>query len=133
MEMEAIEWNLGQLQQYVWKGLGPRKHLVGRSAVDKAIGECVSRWPWSYDTAVMPTVESPSVKELSDTVTAALQGYEGRDKKYGVIWTLLLSAVVSQLVRLLVDWWIKRRENRLAFNCMKVQQFAQSYSLSYPN
>ena len=127
MTMQVIEWNAAQLQDFVWRGLGARKHIVGRDGINRATELCVSRWPVSHDTETLPTADDPVFVELAKGVTADMKSYDGKDKRYGFIWTLVLSAVISQLVRLLVDWWIKRRENRIAMNCMKIYETTKGY------
>ena len=35
------------------------------------------------------------------------------DREYGMIWTLLLSAVASAIIQVMVKWWLERRANRV--------------------
>ena len=35
------------------------------------------------------------------------------EREYGMIWTLLLSAVASAVIQVVLKWWLERRSNRV--------------------
>lgn len=122
MAMTAIEWNIASLKEYLWKRLGARKRTVGREVVDRATEALIQKWPFAYTgDEEPPTADDPAFARMKDEVIEELHKYEG-GPKYGFIWAIVLSAVISQLVKLLIEWWLKRRENRIALQCMKIQR-----------
>jgi len=118
--MTAIEWNKAQLQEYLWGRLGARKHGVGRPFVDNAVTRLIAHWPFVEPTESLPKATAPEFGRLSSTVSEEMRGYGNYRRKYGFVWAIVLSAVVSQLVKLLIEWWLERRENRTAMSCMKI-------------
>lgn len=122
MAMTAIEWNRSNLQQYLWDNLGARKHAVGRKFVDRATNRIIARWPFGQvQDDELPSRNDPQFKRMADEVKREMRSCEGSDQTFGfVIWTIILSAVISQLVKLLIEWWLKRRENRTTMGCIKL-------------
>lgn len=119
-----------QLADYVWRRLGVRKHTVGKEVVARATACTIKRWPFgtSYLTSAdadLPTVDDPAVKQLTDAVTEEMHKYGSQ--RYGFVWAIVLSAVISQLVKLLIEWWLKRRENRLAMQYMTANMAGEDY------
>lgn len=103
------------LKERVWKSLGPRKWLVGRSQVDLLTQLAVENWHSDYMQAADSDFERQVVcsNMLPDIkrVHQAVGGYGERE--YGMIWTLLLSAVASAVIQVLLKWWMERRVNRV--------------------
>lgn len=127
MAMTAIEWNIASLKEYLWGRLGARKRMVGRGVVDRATESLIQKWPFTYTgDEEPPGADDPAFSRLKAEVIEELHKYEGAPQ-YGFIWAIVLSAVVSQLVKLLIEWWLKRRENRIALQCMKIQRRAEEF------
>jgi hypothetical protein len=103
------------LKQHVWKQLGPRKWLVGRCQVDLLTQLAVENWQSDFMQAADSDLERQIVAQatLADIkrMHQAVGGYG--DREYGMIWTLLLSAVASAIIQVMVKWWLERRANRV--------------------
>jgi hypothetical protein len=103
------------LKLYVWRKLGPSKWLVGRSEVELLTQLTVENWQSDYYQAADSDAERAIVAE--GTLVAvkrmhqAVGGYGERE--YGMIWTLLLSAVASAVIQVVLKWWLERRSNRV--------------------
>jgi hypothetical protein len=103
------------LKAHVWKRLGPRKWLVGREQVALLTQLAVENWQTEYYEAADSDLERSIVAE--GTLVAvkrmhqAVGGYGERE--YGMIWTLLLSAVASAVIQVILKWWLERRSNRV--------------------
>ena len=110
MAMTAIEWNFAQLQAHLWQKCGAKKLLMGKPAVDRASELLITQWP--YRMMGDDGIRARAVDDLQRGVMEQMQGYEGRNQRYGFIWMLLLSAVISQLIRLLLEWWLKSEDNQ---------------------
>jgi hypothetical protein len=100
------------LCQHVWGRLGPQKYVVGRTRVDRMTRDAVRLWPL-YPEAV------DSQDEVRNLVLSEAAASSGR-QTYGVIWMLILSAVIGQIIRVLVDWWLESRDNRQTFIHMRI-------------
>lgn len=121
--VDAIRWQYLTLQKDLWGKLGPQKWLVGRDFVNDATKLLVLNWP--YRTALVPSKQGDTLKDLEDFALTRMATYRGRRKRYGFIWTLLLSAVLGQLIRLLLDWWLADESNKSAIEFMRVLREAK--------
>ncbi len=107
--------NFPELQEHVWKRLGPRKHIAGRRQVDDLVRLCVETWEPDNlvhcrnerEQQVYGLAVSGNVKRLYH----ACSGYS--DAEFGFLWTIVLSAVVSAIVQILVKWWFSETSHRV--------------------
>ena len=103
------------LKEHVWRKLGPRKWLVGRQQVDLLTQLAVENWQTEYYNAAGSDQERAIVAEGTliavKRMHQAVGGYG--DREYGMIWTLLLSAVASAIIQVVLKWWLERRSNRV--------------------
>jgi hypothetical protein len=105
---------LPDLQLWVWRELPIRKVLVGRRVVDDLVQLTVETWPAEYmnhatnatEREVVAKEVERSVRRLHHACTAV------DDTTYGVLWTFVLQALASLVVRLILEWWLERRSNR---------------------
>jgi len=106
---------LNELKAHVWRRLGVRKFLVGRHEVDLLTQLAVENWQTEYFNAADSDMERQIVCE--GTLSAvkrmhqAVGGYD--ERQYGMIWTLLLSAVASAVIQAILKWWLEKRSNRV--------------------
>lgn len=105
---------LCDLQAWVWRELPLRRVLAGRRVVDDLVQLTVETWPAELMNAaaddeqreiVAKEVER-SVRRLHHACTAV------DDTTYGVLWTFVLQALASLVIRLILEWWLERRSNR---------------------
>lgn len=113
MTLNELRQAAADLQQHVWQKTGARKWLVGKAGVCSITMMAIQRWPVMYADSL------DAQDELRDYIVTQMRGYRGYDRKYGSIWIILLSAVVGQVVRVLLDWWMERKENREAMAFMR--------------
>ena len=107
--------SLDGLQHRVWRHLGLRKHLVGRDEVDLLVRLTVENWQGSYYAAAKDDQELQIVAEGTLVAVKRMHQVLGkyRDGEYGMIWTLLLSAVASAIIQIVLKWWLERRSHRV--------------------
>lgn len=105
--MTPVAQIMRSVQETVWENIGVRKHLVGRRRVAAATLAVISRWPpdqlaGSGDADIQSAWQSDlcqyAIERTSDS------------RKYGVIWAYILSAVIAQIVRVLLEWWLRNRD-----------------------
>lgn len=105
---------LPQLQDHVWRRLPLRKMLAGRQTVNDLVQLTIETWPVEYMNHATSEAEQRivaldverNVRRLHQACTAI------DDQAYGFLWTFLLQALASMVVRLILDWWLERRANR---------------------
>lgn len=113
MTPHEFEQQAAQLQQLAWRSIGPRKYLVGKAAVQEITMKIVRRLPAMLSQyALSDNGSAEAERELVKSVTAAMREYRGYDRRYGSIWIILLSAVIGELVRWMIEWWKESREHR---------------------
>jgi hypothetical protein len=116
--VSAVRWQYIALQQDLWQRLGPQKWLAGRDMVNAALKLLVLNWP--YQSALRPEMQESTLRDLREFACAQMASYKGRKKRYGFVWTMILSAVIGQLVRLLLEWWLEDNSNKTAMEYMRV-------------
>lgn len=114
---------LEELQQYAWKRLGVRKHIAGRKAVDDLVEIAVQNWEPEYLRRIdhqdsLAVFESEMLANMKRVYQA---GGDYGNAEYGFIWVFILSSIASALIKILIEWWLSRRENRDAMDFMRAE------------
>lgn len=91
--------SLDQLEDHVWHEMGSQKHAVGRWRINRLTRRCVKRWP-EGDEVTLPTIE-------------LIEADEHREVQMGIILTLILGAVIQEIVRILAAWYRENHKNKL--------------------
>lgn len=106
---------LANLQQRVWRRLGPRKWLVGREQVDLLTQLAIENWQSEYYNAAGSDHERAIVAEGTLVAVKRMHQVVGGygEREYGMIWTLLLSAVASAVIQVVLRWWLEKRSHRV--------------------
>jgi hypothetical protein len=98
-----------ELADCVYSELPWRLRLAGRDVVGRVVEDAVRLWP-------VPVLRHCDVGESEVVGRFLSRSLRRRSQHYGtgIILTLLLSAVISEVVKILLRWWLERRENRAA-------------------
>jgi len=106
-----------QFQHAIWEKLPKRKLLAGKDRVRDCISIIVQEWPDERfalaESDRAPNTRDEIKRDLMQTAKRHLHLIYG-DENFGFIWTILLQAILFQLVALIFEWWKERRENRVA-------------------
>jgi len=97
--------NLDQLEDHVWREMGGQKHAVGRWRINRLTRRCVKRWP-EGDEVTLPTVE-------------LIEADEHREVQMGIILTLILGAIIQEIVRILAAWYRENHKNKVLMQGFK--------------
>jgi hypothetical protein len=102
-----------ELDAYVWSQLSVRKHAAGRRVVSRIVADAVRDWP----SAAMARSDHGEVQAFGSIYAKSL----ARRGNYGmgIILTLVLSALISEVVKILIRWWLEGRDNRAAMQAMR--------------
>lgn len=109
------EMTIGDLQLWVWRHLGLRRHLVGRQVVDDFVELAILHWePETLNHCVDDTQRAIVCENVLRSVKRGYQVVSGKDpQEYGIFWAIVLQAVASLVVQLVLRWWLESRMNRV--------------------
>jgi hypothetical protein len=97
---------LEQLQSHVWDSLPTLQRTVaGRRIVSRIVASAVRGWPVAVLEQCGPEETQIVAKHYTKTVERAAR----REYGMGILLTLLLGAIVQEVVRLLIQWWADHR------------------------
>jgi hypothetical protein len=112
VRMNHLRAEMLLLCDHVWDRLGFRKHVLGRGRVEAMTREAIRRWPQHPDS-------STAQDEVHAWVLSQAAAQSGK-QTYGFIWMAILSAVVGQIIRLLLEWWLESNHNRESMRNMRM-------------
>ena len=100
-----------ELQAHIWSQLSLRKRLAGRAACDRILRRAVRVLP----TGMMSRANEPEQDHLMQHVAADIVRNEQHNSVTvgSILLTIILSALVSEIVKLLLAWWRARSDNQL--------------------
>lgn len=103
-----------ELADYVYAELPWRLRIAGRDTVSRVVDDAVRTWP-------VPVLRQCDAGETEVVGSFLAKSLRRRQHQYGtgIILTLILSAVISEVVKILIRWWLERRENREAIQEMQ--------------
>ena len=98
-----------ELADYVYAELPWRLRIAGRDTVGRIVDDAVRNWP-------APVLRQCDAGEAQVVGSFLAKSLKRRQQQYGmgIILTLILSALISEAVKILLRWWLERRENREA-------------------
>lgn len=103
-----------ELADYVYSELPWRLRIAGRDVVGRVVDDAVRLWP-------VPVLRQCDAGEAQVVGSFLARSLKRRQQQYGmgIILTLILSALISEAVKVLLRWWLERRENREAMQEMQ--------------
>lgn len=108
------EFGIDDLQELVWDRMPARKYVAGREFIYDLTLAAIQEWPAEKMLHIQSgtSAEVLQMNELKASLKRHITLTHGHEQRYGFIWTLVLSAVISELVRVLLNWWWNNRKNR---------------------
>lgn len=98
-----------ELADYVYAELPWRLRIAGRDTVGRIVEDAVRLWP-------IPVLRQCDAGESQVVGSFLARSLKRRQHQYGtgIILTIVLSALISEAVKILLRWWLERREHREA-------------------
>lgn len=98
-----------ELADMVYAELPYRLRIAGRSVVGRIVDDAVSSWP----SPVLRQCDAGQSQVVADALTHSMRR---RRQQYGmgIVLTLILSALISEVVKIMLRWWLERSEHRMA-------------------
>lgn len=103
-----------ELQDHIWQDIGVRKHVAGRRIVDRIVRDAVVDFP-GY---AMARCDRGETEVLGRLWSKSFARRHQQEYGMGIILTIVLSAIISEVVKALIRWWLESRENRLSMHAM---------------
>ena len=101
--------SLEDLESHVWSRLSLRRHFAGRAVVDRLVRRIVRRWP-----AVLmddSSVENQGI--VMQGMALSVERGERANVQMGVLLTLILTALITEIVKAIWAWWRSSASNRV--------------------
>lgn len=96
------------LEAYVWSDLPAMKYLAGRRLVARLTRRCAKRFPGPVIAEASPEGQARVMQEIH----RAVERTERANYRMGIVLTLILSALLSEIIKAILAWWLKSASNR---------------------
>jgi hypothetical protein len=106
---------LDELHAHVWDRLPTLSRTVaGRRVVSRIVSSAVRGWP----VPVLEQCDAEQTQVVAKYYTRTVERNARHEYGMGIILTLVLGALVQEIVKILVHWWLERQENRAAMRLL---------------
>lgn len=107
-----------ELQEHIWSQLSLRKRLAGRAACGRILRRAVRVLP----TGMMSQSNTKEQNRLMRQTQADIVRHERHHNvQMGILLTIILSALVSEIIKLLLAWWRSRSENQVLLRSYQLE------------
>ena len=100
--------SLEDLDAYVWSQLSPRRYAAGRPLVARLTRRVVRKWPCMVELQHGPEAYAAMTAEIVRSIDRS----ERQNYRMGIILTLVLSALLSEIVKAVLRWWLQSASHR---------------------
>jgi hypothetical protein len=102
-------------QEQVWDNLPLKKYLATKERVFDAISVIVQEWPDEQFAQSFGDEQQQAkvVRDLMKSIKRHLHLAYG-EKDFGVIWSIILQALLYEMVVMILEWWRKKKANRIS-------------------
>lgn len=104
-----------KFQNQIWDALPERKHVAGKERIFDAVSIIVQEWP-EEELANLRKGGPKAVRvaiRLNKTLKRQMHLLYG-EEDFSSLWAIALNVLVSMIIRLILDWWLKDELNRKA-------------------
>lgn len=106
---------LPELEQYAWDRLPTiQRTLAGRRLVGRIVRRAVAAWP----VPVLQQCDAAEAAVVGTHMARSIEKTMRHEVGMGIILTLVLGALVQELVKVLIRWWLERAENQSAMRLL---------------
>lgn len=98
------------LEQYVWERLPARKMLLGRARVNRIVTTTLRGWP----VPVMRQCDEAEGDVVGKYLARSIERQERAEYGMGFLASIVLAAIISEIVKILIRRWFESSEARLA-------------------
>ncbi len=99
---------LTDLETHVWDRLPTLQRIAGRRIANRVVRRAVSGWP----IPVLEQCDDAEAAVVAKYYTRTVERSVRADMQMGFFTLLIFSALVQEVVKILVRWWMEKSENR---------------------
>jgi len=100
--------SLEDLDAYVWSQLGVTKYAAGKGLVGRLTRRVVRKFPHS----IMGSTRPASYAMVQDEICRSIERSERQNYRMGIILSLVLGAIIQEIVKAIFRWWLASASNR---------------------
>ena len=100
--------SIDELGDHVWGELSPRRHAAGRGIVARLVRRVVLEFPKPSLANASPSTIDFVMHEMSRSIAAD----ERKNCGMGIILSLLLGALIQEIVKAVFRWWMQSASNQ---------------------
>lgn len=106
---------LDEMRTHVWDRLpSVQRTLAGRRIVGRIVTRAISHWP----IHVLEQCDAAESAVVGRHMAKNLERQARQEYGMGIILTLVLGALVQEVVKILIRWWLESRENKDSMRLM---------------
>lgn len=104
-----------ELEQYAWDRVPTvQRTIAGRRIVGRIVRRAVASWP----VPVLQQCDAAECDVVGHHMAKAIERQVRQQYGMGIILTLVLGALVQEVVKILIRWWLERQENQAAMRLL---------------
>jgi len=93
----------------VWDELPKSRYLLGRRRVDRLTARCLKKWP----VPVLYQCDAQQTVVVGEHLAKGVERQERAEYGMGFFASIILAAIVSEIVKILVRRWLENRTEML--------------------
>lgn len=107
-----------RLQRQIWEILPDKKHAAGKEKVYDIVSIVVQEWPEKEFASLDPDPEKNvlikigAYRKLVRAVKRHMNLLYGQEDEFETLWIIALEILISQVIRLVLRWWVENRRNQ---------------------
>lgn len=98
-----------ELLAAVWDELPKTRYLLGRRRVDRLTARCLKKWP----VPVLQQCDEAETNVVGEHLARSVERQERAEYGVGFFASIILAAIISEIVKILVRRWLENRTEML--------------------
>jgi hypothetical protein len=98
-----------QLIDAVWDELPAKRYLLGRKRGERLIERAIKRWP----VPVLYQCDAQQTAVVGEHLARSLERQERAEYGMGFLTSIILAAIISEIVKILIRRWLENRVEML--------------------
>ena len=98
-----------ELTAAVWEELPKTRYLLGRRRVDRLIERTLKKWP----VPVLYQCDAAQTNVVGQHLARSIERQEAAEYGMGFIASVLLAAIIGEIVKILIRRWLENRTEML--------------------
>ena len=100
--------SLEDLDAWVWSQVSVKKYAAGKPLVARLTRRVVRKFPHS----IMGSTRPASYDMVQDEMCRSIERSERQNYRMGIILSLVLGALIQEIVKAIFRWWLASASNR---------------------